>query len=549
MCLQILRRRAARGDYREAILSQNPDLRLRASADRIFSRLEMSIVDEKPDFEATDFTQKLHQELKALKGRELPGLLNSYFFYGFMARHVEMWRPLIEGAKLSLYDAVHSSGSMLADELLTAYPGAAVVARETLARHLEESSDAIAAKIEEVFKHESDPFISKNELSEAILNVRFARFEKALEAVMLACGTGPSEASAATVAAARDQQAQDAHQAQQQQQRMTEESSNADASNTFSSSSSTTPQSTTSSENAAAFDATTEASVVLEAASHGEATSEADDARRAKREALKEHPLKELVLGSLGRWYMANHGVTSMSMVEDMRTVLIAYWGVASKRITENICMLLETHLLALLAEDVEKRLLQLAQNPLLFDEILAQPADVKNRRAALRAKKDRVAAALNSISKFAPHVLARPRQQHKDQDLAPQISSNATPANVSSSSAGKAATKVPQTLTRDAVDMTIVGAAGGANTASSSRTNTAAAGNDNVPANLLETFRFSSNGDNGGFVYWLGTSGKRERFANPMEKGRVRVTSSGLATGDEHRPTTGHDLRFSMVF
>ncbi|KAH8044578.1 hypothetical protein JL722_14630 [Aureococcus anophagefferens] len=80
----------ARGDYREQILSQNPRLRLRAVADRVFRQLEQEISEQKPDFEAHDFTMKLHQELKALRGRELPGLLNSYFFYGFMARHVEI---------------------------------------------------------------------------------------------------------------------------------------------------------------------------------------------------------------------------------------------------------------------------------------------------------------------------------------------------------------------------------------------------------------------------------------------------------------------------
>ena len=49
-----------------------------------------------------------------------------------------------------------------------------------------------------------------------------------------------------------------------------------------------------------------------------------------------------------------------------------------------------------------------------------------------------------------------------------------------------------------------------------------------------LETFTFTSNGDNGGFIYWLGTSGQREKFVNPMDRGRVRVTSSGLAKGAE---------------
>ena len=44
-----------------------------------------------------------------------------------------------------------------------------------------------------------------------------------------------------------------------------------------------------------------------------------------------------------------------------------------------------------------------------------------------------------------------------------------------------------------------------------------------------LETFTFTSNGDNGGFIYWLGTSGQREKFVNPMDRGRVRVDVAGV--------------------
>ena len=102
---------------------------------------------------------------------------------------------------------------------------------------------------------------------------------------------------------------------------------------------------------------------------------------------------------------MANHGVTSLSMVEDMRPVLIAYWGVAAKRITENICMLFETHLLASIGQDVEKRLLGYAQREdgAVADELLRQDAAVEREREEVRSKKTRVAGALNALARFAP--------------------------------------------------------------------------------------------------------------------------------------------------
>ena len=74
---------------------------------------------------------------------------------------------------------------------------------------------------------------------------------------------------------------------------------------------------------------------------------------------------------------MANHGVTSMAQVEDMKVVLEAYWAVASKRIAENICMVFETHLLNAMGDDVEAALLNLAQHLLHLGHRAVAVSDV----------------------------------------------------------------------------------------------------------------------------------------------------------------------------
>jgi hypothetical protein len=108
----------------------------------------------------------------------------------------------------------------------------------------------------------------------------------------------------------------------------------------------------------------------------------------------------------------------------------------------------------------------------------------------------------LNSLSKFAPNCVAKPREgtaSKKEVITAPTLETV---------SLTRSDEQVPKAE--------VVVLEGGLSTPP------------------LETFTFSSNGDNGGFIYWLGTSGRRDRFTNPMEKGRVRVTSSGMAQGSE---------------
>jgi len=106
---------------------------------------------------------------------------------------------------------------------------------------------------------------------------------------------------------------------------------------------------------------------------------------------------------------MANHGVTSMAQVEDMKVVLEAYWAVASKRIAENICMVFETHLLNAMGDDVEAALLNLAQraSPALVEELCEQDPGMKVTRQKLKTKQFRLTGAVTTINELAPGVTA----------------------------------------------------------------------------------------------------------------------------------------------
>ena len=75
-------------------------------------------------------------------------------------------------------------------------------------------------------------------------------------------------------------------------------------------------------------------------------------------------PMQDAVNDKLGQWYMANHGVSAAALIEDMRTVLTAYWRLSSKRLTENVCMSFEAHLLQKFAEEIESMLLTDIQVP-----------------------------------------------------------------------------------------------------------------------------------------------------------------------------------------
>ena len=54
--------------------------------------------------------------------------------------------------------------------------------------------------------------------------------------------------------------------------------------------------------------------------------------------------IKAHTKASLGDWYIKTHGVNTTSKVEDMCTILQAYWSVATKRLVDNVRAIHETH-------------------------------------------------------------------------------------------------------------------------------------------------------------------------------------------------------------
>ena len=94
-----------------------------------------------------------------------------YFFYGFMARHIELWRPSVDSARHECYGTCLAICTGLVDQLCPAFPRMASAVHDTIAAWLEDNGDSVMQRINEVFKQEADPFVSHDELATAILKV------------------------------------------------------------------------------------------------------------------------------------------------------------------------------------------------------------------------------------------------------------------------------------------------------------------------------------------------------------------------------------------
>ncbi len=115
----------------------------------------------------------------------------------------------------------------------------------------------------------------------------------------------------------------------------------------------------------------------------------------------------------LGQWYMATHGVNTASKVEDMCTLLEAYWDVATKRLVDNVCMTLEHDFANFSLKKLEESCFLFAadagvpeKTDLLERLFLQDPRVVAQRKAAIE-KKMRMEAALDALGESGLRVVA----------------------------------------------------------------------------------------------------------------------------------------------
>jgi len=121
-------------------------------------------------------------------------------------------------------------------------------------------------------------------------------------------------------------------------------------------------------------------------------------------EALKAH-----VLSRLGQWYMGAHGVNQKGNVEEMKTLLQAYWGLATRRLVDNLCMAVEHDFAAQLAGKLETECFTFAGTVegARLDAMLEEDATVQEMRSQLQAKEQRLQAALQVLRDMAPDCVS----------------------------------------------------------------------------------------------------------------------------------------------
>ncbi|KAH8053135.1 hypothetical protein JL722_9801 [Aureococcus anophagefferens] len=130
---------------------------------------------------------------------------------------------------------------------------------------------------------------------------------------------------------------------------------------------------------------------------------------------------KAHVKRQLGKWYMQTHGVNTTSKVEDMCTLLEAYWDVATKRLVDSVHGAEHDFTNAILKQ-LEEACFMFAAEMSLDDKetelarLFLEDPQLLEQRAAARDKRDRMTKALASLSESGFNVVAAKPQTEEEQ-------------------------------------------------------------------------------------------------------------------------------------
>lgn len=177
-------RQSARGFYSSPLLAESPDVRLFGLAQEAYEGLKIAVVSSRPGFGDPKFGEQLAKDMTSLRGRELPGFHNSQAFYNFVANSVEAWRPSVERCRAQVVQATRAVSALLVSKLMPSYPGMGSAVTDISTKLINEFSDELSSKLDDIFVKESDPFTTNENMLELINQLRFRNFERALEQVM-----------------------------------------------------------------------------------------------------------------------------------------------------------------------------------------------------------------------------------------------------------------------------------------------------------------------------------------------------------------------------
>mmetsp|Transcript_191 Transcript_191/g.306 ORF Transcript_191/g.306 Transcript_191/m.306 type:complete len:668 (-) Transcript_191:94-2097(-) len=185
-------RHSSRGEYRDScgMLAREHSLRLHFLLQQAFQSLQNNISALRPAYSSSSNAaiqscfDRLGEDMKTQRGRELPGFVSSQVFAGFIMDLVEGWRGVVDDCRVEVIRCARDVSSRISASLMSGYPELHSLILKITSSLLESTSDHLDSQLEALLQREQDPFTSQEVLLQLVNNIRCSSFDSVLRSVL-----------------------------------------------------------------------------------------------------------------------------------------------------------------------------------------------------------------------------------------------------------------------------------------------------------------------------------------------------------------------------
>lgn len=172
-----------RGEYRDRLMVRNPELRLYTHVLKSFESFHYLINETSPKFKQKEFIKSLASQIEQLKGREIEGFMSHQAFSMCMSQYVDVWGAPTHSLVVDVKVKSLETTEKLADILIPQFPNLREVLSTVASQELNEASDIVTARLDELLRREKDPFTVNDFLQQWVNKLRFDKFSEVIDAV------------------------------------------------------------------------------------------------------------------------------------------------------------------------------------------------------------------------------------------------------------------------------------------------------------------------------------------------------------------------------
>ncbi len=178
-------RQIASGEYRDSFTQETEELRIKYIIEEIIKTMQSNLSEKVPNFTGEGYSsESLAEQLRTLRGRELPGFMSVRLLLATASTDIDLWRVEVENAISRVVEIYQKTALVLINKLAVQYPNIIDAVMEVVKSTLHLQSKEMMRRTDELFEGADATLVDDKDFIASINRIRLSRFDDAITEVM-----------------------------------------------------------------------------------------------------------------------------------------------------------------------------------------------------------------------------------------------------------------------------------------------------------------------------------------------------------------------------